>query len=59
MVHLFLLGGSSCSVVLVGIVELVRLLIGRHGIGKARPEDVPAVMEALAKWRSPWHWKRK
>jgi hypothetical protein len=64
-VHLVLLGGSSWPIVLVGALvlagaaELVRLRLGRLAIEKARPDDLPGVMKALAKWRSPWHWKRE
>jgi hypothetical protein len=32
--------------------DLVRLTLGRQAIKAARPEDLPAVMEALAKWKS-------
>jgi hypothetical protein len=44
---------------LVGKFEPTRLLLGWQGIRKARPEDIPAVVEALAKWRSPQQAKRK
>lgn len=38
---------------LVGKFEPARLILGRQAIMKARQEDVPAVMEASAKWQSP------
>jgi hypothetical protein len=38
---------------LVKRFEPARLLLGWQAIRKARQEDVPAVMEASAKWQSP------
>ena len=63
MFHILLLGiaGSSSWPLanLLAKFEPARLALGWLALRKARPEDVPAVMESLAKWRSPSREKRK
>jgi hypothetical protein len=39
--------------------EPARLWLEDQAIKKPRPEDVPAVMDALAKWQSPSRRKRE
>ncbi len=62
MFHLAMLGIASFLWAVTGLVgkfEPVRLLLGWQAIKKVRPEDVPAVVEALAKWHSPQRAKRR
>lgn len=60
MFHLFLLAAASCSTAaLIGTFEPARLLLGLLALKRALPEDVPAVTEALSKWRSHSRSKRK
>ena len=44
---------------LVGKFEPVRMLVAWQAIRKARPEDIPAVVAALAKWQDPGQVKRR
>jgi hypothetical protein len=63
MIHLFVLLAASCGswpvVRLVGKFEPARLVVSLAAIWKARPEDVPAVMEWAAKWQGPGRAKRR
>jgi hypothetical protein len=63
ILHLLtLLGATCCSWPVVGLAgkfEPARLILGWLAIRKARQDDVPAVMDRLAKWQSPPRAKRK
>jgi hypothetical protein len=63
MLHLLVLGAAGiCSwpaAGLVGKFEPARLLVSLVALWKARPEDVPAVMEWAAKWQGPGRVKRR
>ncbi len=59
MFHLLILPSLWFVTGLAGKLEPARLLLGWQAIRKARPEDVPTVIEALAKWQSPPRAKRR
>ncbi len=59
MFLLALLSALWSVISLVGKFEPARLLLGLQALRRARPEDVPAVMEALAKWQSPSPARRR
>ena len=54
MFHLALLSALWSVISLVGKFGTRAVaFLGLQALRRARPEDVPAVMEALAKWQSP------
>jgi hypothetical protein len=63
MSHLVVLGTAGLSswsaAGLVGKFEPARLLVSLVALWKARPEDVPTVMEWAAKWQAPGRVKRR
>jgi len=57
--HLYLLSIISLAIGLVGKFEPARLFLGWQALKKARPEDVPAVLEASARWQHPRRTKQR